>query len=139
MIFFILHKNALFLSKSNIMLCNYVHSRKFFTLKINSALTTLPTFLPYQPLKPGLLPPYQPLKPGLPPDPALHPTRPAWPSHPTLLVTLPCLPTLPCVSSLPACLPARSRQAKHCHKHCRELVLSLSSCKGCMCKVQVKV
>ena len=66
-------------------------------------------------------------RPCLPPDPACHPTRPA---------TLPCLPTPP--ACLP-CLLARPPKARRRRERCKALGPSSSSCKGCMCGVQVKV
>ena len=72
--------------------------------------------------------PLQP--PCQPPDPSRHQTRPAslpcLPPHPACHQSLPV--TRPCLPTLPACLSIRE-----------VLVPSSSSCKGCICGVQVKV
>ena len=52
--------------------------------------------------------------------------------------TLPCLPTISTYHDLPW-LPTSPPQALWRCERCEALVLSLSSCKGCICWVQVKV
>ena len=78
------------------------------------------------------------LPPGPPPHTAHQPTRPATyrTANPTGPATRPGPPTLP--ACLP-CLPARPPQVRQRRGRCEVLVPSPSSCKGCMCGMQVKV
>ena len=112
--------------KSNIqrrwlnILCNYVHSRTFFTPDPSPS---------DHPARHLTLPATRPGPPA-PPDPTRHPTRPATrpgpPPHPARHPTLPATPFL---TSQPG--PRRRRD------RCDALVPSSSFCEGCMCGVKV--
>ena len=126
---FILRKNHFFYIKSNILRTRSKILCKFYVTMFTPEHSLLWRFTP---LQPPCQSPSQASNPTCqPPHQALHPTRPAIPpgqSYPPLPLPA-CIPCLPC----PPPQPRRHRE------RCYVLVLSSSSCKGCMCGVQVNM